>query len=152
MESLLHAELGVDFETGPLITTHMGKMLLTDILVALSEKKNTADVHEAVLYAVELFDVNRENRNKLTHWMQVFVHDDTMYVKRITARRKKKTHIALLPLSEIRRVAEEISEADAYTGGIILHVAGFPWDEPTSPHLSLPPKPNLPTKLEWQSQ
>lgn len=152
MESLLQAELGLDFETGPIITTHMGNKLLTDILVALSEKQNSAEIHAAILYGVKLFEATRENRNTLAHWMQAFVHGDAMYVERVTVHRKKKRLVALLPLAEIRRVAEEISSANAYIDGITCHLKGFSWDKSDSPRLSLPPKSHLPSKLNWRSQ
>jgi hypothetical protein len=111
----------------------------------VSKSRNSAAVKEAMIYALDLYDINRLNRNQFTH----FVVSGTK--NGLELRNNKNSswdQIFKLPairaeLADIRRVAEEIDTMSCHLAGLFnCFSAGVLVQEP-----SLPDKPPRPQRV-----
>jgi hypothetical protein len=125
---------------------------LRDIL-ATGGFRNDPELNAAILYALEMFDINRVNRNQLTHFMPSGKRDG-----KIEFWRNKGPELLrqAFPsnIDDIRRVAEDILTLRNYANNVSalaiakqLHAHGAQIAGP----LPLPDKPPLQKPL-WRSQ
>lgn len=127
------------------------RQLCKEIRTFFTESQNTEDVKKSVLFALTLFDVNRRNRNQLTHYLF-----GTTKEGRVLWNSENPSYAAIFDqqpvpsdLKSIRSVCEQLDELLIYASGIVgffsnRHLGGF--FEPPPP---LPDKPALPKRI-WQ--
>lgn len=135
---------GLSIELSWIITKDMGDVTIGNkIKEAMKLSKLTKDQVLAVEHCLALYDINRENRNQLTHF--TIEAEQGEYV----LARKSKTSIKpqSFPntLGDLRRVADELHQLSWYISMVCCHLMtranAAPW--------SLPDKPPLPGKL-WK--
>lgn len=110
---------------------------------ALATSKHSVSEKEAILYAIDLYDMNRINRNQLTHFMPIFGLDG------LALFRQKGPFIwpEWFPsdLKSVRRVADELEVLCAYLSDVGEYFTKMKGTAPGP----LPNRPPLPERL-WK--
>jgi hypothetical protein len=151
---ILTSLANLDTYTGWAIVHDMGDIYISNTIQELLNLAPTlsASSVEDMKYALKLYDVNRINRNQLTHF-QTFAAGGTVELMRMKGPRFD-LHNINASLGEIRRVADDILTLKTF-----LHRASAPieWQlrklrNPASDPGAQPPSPDRPAlpKTLWQ--
>jgi hypothetical protein len=115
---------------------------------AVADSRDAEATKEAILYAIALYDRNRENRAQITHFLPEGGVSSALH------NNKNPDFLAIFDqtpirsdIDALRRVAEDIRTCRTYLAGLINALSRTPLDAMIGKAGPMPDKPPLPTLL-----
>lgn len=151
LRALLILASGMRTDTAWAIIHNMGDIALSTAIEQIVEtSKLPDDLKEAIDYALKIYDINRLNRNQLTHFLPSAIRGSDL--SRMRGPSYDPQPIAD-SLEDIRRVAKDIWELLGYLTGLLNVLAWRLYrslhPHPMEPMPPLPDRPALPESV-WK--
>ncbi len=138
------AQLGILGTAGFAVFTHVGNRTLADTMRTIAVEIETNDaIREHLLHAAKLYGICLTNRNLMCHQslMPIGLSEGELAVThKFTAKGKFKSNLLLVPLEEIRAIADEVTDFRRYLNDLLLILSqrkdeGMPESWPEKPAL-----------------
>lgn len=130
------------------ITQGMGDIAICDVVrEVISKIPEDEPAREHVLHALEIYDINRINRNQLTHFLPSGSSDGLQFMRAKGPAYNPQPFPS--SLADVRRVAEDLAKLSAYLAGLANWFAARTYKNYQHPPGPLPEKPPVPDKL-WK--
>jgi hypothetical protein len=125
------------------------KEIAKKIKSAVKGSHNSPAVKEAMIYALELYDINRLNRNQFTHFVASAAKNglELRNNKNPSWNKIFKLPAIRAELADIRRVAEEIDTMSNHFAGLINYFSARLYGGLLAQEPPLPDKPPRPQRL-----
>jgi hypothetical protein len=144
----------IEWYTAWAIIHDMGDIALSHSIRELLNQKQdlSADLKDVTTFALKLYDINRINRNQLTHFTPLAAGSNVTLLRIKGPRHEPQTIPA--SLQDIRRIADDITTLGAFLGGV-GNVLGWEYGKRRAPAKyqgaapALPSRPPLPEML-WK--
>jgi hypothetical protein len=144
LKMLFAESTGISVPNSLLITQEMGSITISAIIRETFElRKRDAPIVDEVLFSLDLFDVNRLNRNQLTHYLPA-TGPVGMEIRRNKVFGGVGGESIPSKVTDVRRVADEIGTLRTHLARIYNHLKN-----PNVARYPLPQRPPLPERL-WK--